>query len=128
MKEIVNSDAIDSVSVSALRELHKIIATLHAARKGSYFATRGAWYFVATWFKNTGWELLGSIPIAGSAVKGLQKTLDDTDKEMQQLHDKIQTELEQTIATDFPRLEYKRPELPAIEHHPDVDADPESAT
>lgn len=115
MKEIVNSEAIDNISVGALRELHTIIATLHSARKGSYFATRGAWYFVATWFKNTGWELLGSIPIAGSVVKGLQKTLEETDGEMLQLHDKIQTELEHKIATDFPRLEYKRPQIPRIE-------------
>jgi len=113
LKEIVASDAIDSVT--ALRELNKVIATLHSARKGSYFATRGAWYFVATWFKNTGWELLGTIPVAGSVVKGLQKTFEEGDVKMKALHDNIQSDFETQIASDFPRLEYRAPALPAIE-------------
>lgn len=113
LKEIVASDAIDSVKT--LRELNKIIATLHAARKGSYFATRGAWNFVTMWFINTGWELLGSLPVAGSAVKGLQKTLEETDVQMKVLHNSMQAEIEQQTASDFPRLEYRPLTLPAIE-------------
>lgn len=112
LKEIVATDAIDSVT--ALRELNKIIATLHGARMGSYFATRGAWNFVTTWLKNTGWELLGRIPVAGDAVKGLRTTLKETNVQMDTLHDKIQADLEKQVATDIPRLEYNPPALPAL--------------
>lgn len=121
LKEIASNEAVDSVR--AIRELNNIIATLHSARNGSYFATRGAWYFVATWFKNTGWELLGSIPVAGSAAKGLRKTLDDANQEMMSLHDKIQADLESKISADFPRLEYKQPEFPRLEDRSDDDGD-----
>lgn len=128
LKEIVTSDAIDSVT--AIRELNNIISTLHSAREGSYFATRGAWYFVVSWFKNTGWELLGTIPIAGSAVKGLRKTLEETNESMLKLHDNIQSDLEAKISADFPRLEYQPPQLPALEYKNDGDQNslPESAT
>ena len=112
LKAIVATDGVDSVR--AIRELNNIIATLHRARKGSYFATRGAWYFVVTWFKNSGWELLGSIQVAGSAAKGLRKTLEDANQEMKEMHDKIQAELESQISQDFPRLQYEQPELPRL--------------
>ena len=121
LKEIVASDAIDSVT--ALRELNKIIATLHAARKGSYFATLGAWNFVTMWFINTGWELLGSIPVAGSAVKGLQKTLEETDVQMKVLHNSMQADIKQQTASDFPRLEYQPLTLPAIKDPKNHDDD-----
>lgn len=120
LKDLVDTDAIDSVR--AIRELNNIIATLHRARIGSYFATRGAWYFVTTWFKNTGWELLSSIPVAGSAAKGLRKTLEDANKEMKSLHDKIQAELESQISADFPLLEYKQPVFPKLEDRSSLDS------
>ena len=113
LKQIVASGEVDSVR--AVRELNKIIATLQNSRTGSLLSTRGAWYFVATWFKNTGWELLGSIPVAGPVAKGLRKTLDETNSSMEKLHDSMQSDLETMIAVDFPRLEYKPPELPKIE-------------
>lgn len=119
LKEIIATDKVDSVK--ALRELNNIIATLHRARNGSYFATRGAWFFVTTWFKNSGWELLGTIPIAGSMVKGLRKTLQDTNDTMLQLHDNIQSDMETRISTDFPRLEYEPPKFPAIADYSDVE-------
>src|SRR3990172_9379433 len=87
MTEIVESGEIDSVR--ALDERKRIIATLQNARNGSYFATCNAWFFVATWFKNSGWELLGDIPVLGAAVRGLRKSLDDMNEGMQHLHDQI---------------------------------------
>ncbi len=113
LQQIIESGEVDSVRM--LSELEKIISTLRNARNGSYFATRGAWFFVATWFTNTGWELLGSIPIAGSVFKGLQKTLEETNSQMVKMHDDIQHELEQQIAVDFPRLEYHPPTIPKLE-------------
>jgi len=117
LKEIVTSDQIDSRS--ALKELNEIIATLQNARNGSYFATRTTWYFVVTWLKNTGWELLGSIPVAGSAVKGLRKTLEQMDAAMNKLHETVQHDLQDKISADFPKLEYQPAKLPAIEQDRD---------
>lgn len=117
LREIVTSGEVDSVQ--ALRQLNTVIATIQRARDGSYFATRGAWYFTVNWLKNTGWELFASIPLAGSAVKGLRKTLEETNHEMQELHNKIHEDLRAKISADFPRLEYQAPQFPAIEHKPD---------
>ena len=121
LNEIIASGEIDSVR--ALDELRRIVATLQNARDGSYFATRNAWFFVATWFKNTGWEMLGEIPVLGAAVRGLRKSLEDMDAGMQHLHEQIQGDLKVQLSQDFPRLEYTSPELPRIEHQPAVDGE-----
>lgn len=112
--EIIASGEIDSVR--ALEELRRILATLQNAKNGSYFATRNAWFFVANWFKNTGWELLGEIPVLGAAVRGLRKSLEDMNDGMQDLHEQIQEELQAQLSKDFPPLEYHSPELLRIEH------------
>lgn len=118
---IIESGEIDSVR--ALDELKRVVATLQNARNGSYFATRNAWFFVATWFKNTGWEMLGDIPVLGAAVRGLRQTLDDMNNGMQNLHDQIQADLTEQLSQDFPRLEYNPPEIPRLEHDPSLDED-----
>ena len=114
LNDIIASGQIDSVR--AIDELRRILATLQNAKNGSYFATRNAWFFVATWFKNTGWEFLGDIPVLGAAVRGLRKSLEDMNDGMQNLHDQIQVDLQAQLSQDFPRLEYHSPELPRIEH------------
>lgn len=121
LNEIIASGEIDSVR--ALDELRRILATLQNAKNGSYFATRNAWFFVATWFKNTGWELLGDIPVLGAAVRGLRKSLEDMNDGMQKLHEQIQTDLQSQLSQDFPRLEYHAPEIPRLEHHPNPTAE-----
>lgn len=113
LQQIVDSGEIDSIR--AINELNNMIATLMAARQGSYFATRGTWFFFTQWMQNTGWELFGDIPVLGAAVRGLKQTLDDANTAMEKMHTEINTELATKIATDFPRLEYKPPALPAPE-------------
>ncbi|MBL8853315.1 MAG: hypothetical protein JNK57_05010 [Planctomycetaceae bacterium] len=112
--EILASGKIDSLRV--VNELEKIIATLKNARSGSYFATRSAWYFVATWFKNSGWEMLGDIPVLGGVLRGLRTTLDEMDSGMENMHNQIQKDLQTQLVQDFPKLEYKRLNLPRIEY------------
>jgi hypothetical protein len=114
MTSIVESGEIDSVKV--LKELQRIIATLKNARNGSYFATRNAWFFVATWFKNSGWNLLSDIPVLGAVVRGLRETLDEMNEGMQNMHDQIQEDLHNQLVQDFPRLEYHAPEIPKLKH------------
>ncbi len=114
MTRIVESREIDSVK--ALNELLRVIATLKNARNGSYFATRNAWFFVATWFKNSGWELLSEIPVLGATVRGLRKTLEDMNVGMQKMHDQMQEDLRNQLLHDFPRLEYHAPDIPKLEY------------
>ncbi len=109
LQEIVLSGLIDSVR--AVSELQEVISTLRRSKNGSYFATRGAWFFAATWLKNSGWELLSSIPVAGPVIRGLQKTFEETDTQMNKMHDSIQGHVENKIASNFPRLEYKLSEF-----------------
>ncbi len=118
LNKVVESGEVDSLKV--LNQIRKIIATLRAARNGSYFSARGAWYFVTTWLKNSGWELLGDIPIAGAVVRGLRDAVTETSEQMALLHDKIQEDFEATIDADFPRLTYEPPAIP------DDDVDPGS--
>jgi len=117
LAEIIESGAIDSVR--ALDELRRIVATLQNARNGSYFATQNAWLFVVTWFRNTGWELLGDIPILGSAVRGLRKSFEDMNDGMQNLHQQMKVDLEGQLSQAFPNLEYHSPEIPKLEHDPE---------
>jgi len=121
LNDIIVSEEIDSVN--ALEELRRILATLQNAKNGSYFATRNAWFFVATWFKNTGWELLSDIPVLGAAVRGLRKSLEGMNDGMQNLHEQIQADLQAQLSQDFPRLEYHAPDLPRLEHRPDTDTE-----
>jgi hypothetical protein len=114
--DIIATGKIDSVR--ALDELRRILATIQNAKNGSYFATRSAWFFVATWFKNTGWEMLGDIPILGAAVRGLRKSLQDMNDGMQNLHEQMQADLQSQLSKDFPGIEYRAPEIPRLEHEP----------
>ena len=123
LQQIIDSGEIDSIR--AVNELNHMIATLLAARAGSYFATRGAWYFFTQWMQNTGWELMGDIPVLGAAVRGLKQTLDDTNTAMEKMHNGIDAEFNENLTENFPRLEYKPPALPAPEAEPDVIVEPE---
>lgn len=120
LNDIIQSGKIDSVRV--LKVLRRVLATLQNAKDGSYFATRNAWFFVATWFKNTGWEILGDIPVLGAPVRGLRQSLEDMNRGMENLHNQIQVDLQTQLSEDFPRLEYRAPEipLPRLEHRPDT--------
>ena len=103
LEEIIESNEIDSRQ--ALRELERVIATLKAAERGSYFATQNAWSFLVTWLKNSGWELLGEIPVGGSLVRGLRETLGETNQEIQTLHNDIHAEMKKEVSSGFPKLE-----------------------
>ncbi len=110
LQQIVDSEAIDSVRV--LKELESLIATLKHARKGSYFATRHAWFFLVEWLKNTGWEAFGDIPVMGAAVRGLKTTMEKTNAAMEGMHEDIYTQTITSVKTEVPRLTYDPPTLP----------------
>lgn len=110
LQQIVDSEAIDSVRM--LKELESLIATLKHARKGSYVATRHAWYFLVEWMKNTGWEAFGDIPVIGAAVRGLKTTMEKTNTAMVRMHDDVYTQTIASVKTDVPRLTYVPPALP----------------
>lgn len=103
LKQLVESKQIDSIRL--IDELTRVIDTLRAARRGTYFATHGAAVFVATWLKNTGWEFLGELPGMGSVVKGLRKTLEDMDAEMRRVDEAVHEECGRQVAAGFPRIE-----------------------
>lgn len=110
LQQIVDSEEIDSVRM--LKELESLIATLKNARRGSYLAVRGAWYFLVEWMKNTGWEVFGDIPVIGAAVRGLKTTMEKANTAMVQMHDDVYTQSLATMKTELPRLMYVPPDLP----------------
>ena len=120
LQQIVDSEAIDSVRM--LKELESLIATLKNSRKGSYVATRHAWFFLVEWMKNTGWEAFGDIPVLGAAVRGLKQTMEKTNTAMIRMHDDVTTQTIASIKTELPRLTYEPPRLP----QPEVSADDEA--
>lgn len=119
LSEIARSGEIDSVRT--LNELPRVIATLQRAKDGSYFATHGAWIFAATWFRNTGWELLGEVPVLGAVVRGLRKTLEDMEQGMCMLHEQMHHDIQTQLSQDFPQLEYHPPALPQLESRNDLE-------
>jgi hypothetical protein len=105
LQEIVDSDEVDSVR--ALRSLEKLIATIKKNIKGSYFSTVQTWGFASAFIRNSLWELLSDLPIAGSVVKGLKATLDEVDAEMADLQGRMKADLDSQTKQDLPALEFK---------------------
>lgn len=110
LQQIVDSGAMDSIRM--VRELQALIATLKNARKGSYVATRHAWFFLVEWLKNTGWEAFGDIPVIGAAVRGLKTALEKTNTAMERMHDDVYTQTIASVHADLPRMAYDPPKLP----------------
>jgi hypothetical protein len=110
LEKIVQCEKLDSRRV--IHTLETIIATLKKNRDGSYFSVMGSWNFTGTYLKNMAWNMLLEIPMLRVPVKALRETMEQLDKEMEKVHENMQTELHKQLHAEFPVLAYHALPLP----------------
>ncbi|WP_231613600.1 hypothetical protein [Pseudoalteromonas sp. SCQQ13] len=105
LEEIQASGELDSLVM--IKGLGKVIATLKKNKDGSYFSINGAWEFLITFLQNYMWGELSKIPVLGTAMEALEKTIKETNEEMFKVHANVQTEMENVVETEIKGLKNK---------------------
>ncbi len=115
LEEIEASGEVDSVSM--LGALGKVIATIRKCKDGSYFSLNSAWEFLLSFLNNYMWGELSKLPVLGTALEALGKTIREADEEMFKVHKAVQEEMVRTVTaevkalsnkSDFPFVAYNR--------------------
>ena len=91
LEKMLETEEIDSIKAN--QALRKLMSTLAQNKTGSYFSTVVTWQFVRSFTKNYMWESLGSIPGVQPIKSAFEKILEETDIEMDQLHEEMSSEL-----------------------------------
>jgi hypothetical protein len=133
LEEIESSGEVDSVTMH--RALGKVISTIKRSKDGSYFSLISAWEFLLSFLNNYMWGELSKLPLLGTALEALGKTIKETDEEMFKVHKQVQDEMVRTVTAEvkaltnksaFPFIAYDRSGhlLPSIGNHllPDATA------
>lgn len=102
LEKIQQSGEVDSVSM--MSALSKVIATLKQNKDGSYFSINSAWSFLISFLKNYMWSELSKIPVLGTAMEALEKTLKETDEEMFRVHTSVQQKMQNIIELEVKGL------------------------
>lgn len=105
LDDIRASGAVDSVAM--LQALGKVIATMKRSKDGSYFSLHGAWEFLLSFLNNYMWGELCKLPVLGTAMEALRKTIEDTNDEMSKLHQQIKDEMARTVEAGVKELKDK---------------------
>lgn len=105
LTDINDSGEIDSVTM--LNALGKVVATIKKCKDGSYFSLNSAWEFLLAFLKNYMWEELSKLPVLGSAMEALEKTIKETNEEMFKLHMQVQDEMKSTVEREIKVLANK---------------------
>jgi len=107
LEEIQASGQVDSVSI--LDALGKVIATIKKCKNGSYFSLNSAWGFLLSFLNNYMWGELSKLPVLGTALEALGKTIEEADEEMFKLHKQVQDEMVRTVSEEVKVLSDKSP-------------------
>lgn len=102
LEEIQNSGEVDSLMM--LRALGKVIATIKRSKDGSYFSMNSAWDFLLNFLNNYLLAELSKIPVLGTALEALEKTIKEADAEMCSLHKNLRNELIRVVGEDVKAL------------------------
>jgi hypothetical protein len=105
LEEIESSGEIDSLTM--ITALGKVLATLKQNRNGSYFSLNSAWEFLVSFLKNYMWSELSKLPMLGSAMEALEKTIKETNEEMFKVHSAIEKEMSNVVETEIKGLKGK---------------------
>ena len=115
LEEIESSGEVDSLTM--ITALGKVLATSKQNRNGSYFSLNSAWEFLISFLKNYMWSELTKLPMLGSAMEALEKTIKETDEEMFKVHSAIEKEMSNVVESEikgvkgksaFPFISYDR--------------------
>lgn len=105
LESIKESGEVDSVTM--LRALGKVTATIQRGRDGSYFCISSAWDFLLSFLKNYMWGELTKLPGLGTALEALRKAIEETNDEMYKLHQSIDNEMRRTVESEVKALKDK---------------------
>jgi len=105
LEEIQASGELDSLVM--VKGLGQVIATLKKSKDGSYFSLNGAWDFLITFLQNYMWGELAKIPVLGSAMEALEKTIKETNEEMFKVHSNVQAEMKKVVELEIKGLKNK---------------------
>ena len=103
LNKIIESGEVDSIKT--MSTLQKLISTLKLHSNASYFSLHSMNDFLKHLMKNVLWEQLSSLPIVGPMMKGLKKTIEETDIEMKDLRLKIEEQMKIKYESEFLFLE-----------------------
>ena len=99
LQKIIDSGEIDSIRVQLM--LERIIGTLKKHNSASYFSLHSMWDFLMHAMKNILWEQLEAIPAIGPTIKGLHKTLEETEIQLVDLHNHMRDKMKEKFSSDF---------------------------
>lgn len=105
LEDIESSGEVDSVTMH--RALGKVISTIKKSRDGSYFSLLSGWEFLLSFLNNYMWGELSKLPVLGTALEALGKTIKETDEEMSKVHRQVQDEMVRTVTTEVKALTNK---------------------
>ena len=121
LEEIQLSGEIDSRTMTTA--LGKVLVTLKQNRNSSYFSLNSAWEFLISFLKNYMWIELSKMPMLGSAMEALEKTIKKTNEEMFKMHSAIEQEMSNVVESEikglrgksaFPFISYDRSGLALV--------------
>jgi hypothetical protein len=105
LEDIHGSGAVDSVTM--LRALAKVIATIKRSKDGSYFSFNSAWEFLLSFLNNYLWAELAKLPVLGTALEALGKTIREANEEMFKLHTEVRGEMTRVVEGEIKVLANK---------------------
>ena len=105
LEDIQNSGAVDSMTM--LRALGKVIATIKHSKDGSYFSLNSAWAFLLSFLNNYLWGELSKLPVLGAALEALEKAIRETNDEMFKVHKQIEEEMTRSVESEVKVLATK---------------------
>lgn len=105
LEQVSESGEVDSRALA--RALAKVIATLRRSKDGSYFSINSAWDFFLSFANNYLWGELAKIPVLGSVMEALKKTIKELNEEMFRLHVDVSGELQRISGEEIDALKKK---------------------
>lgn len=105
LEEIKVSGVIDSLAM--INALGKVISTIKKNKDGSYFSLNSAWAFLIDFLRNYMWAELSKIPVLGTALEALEKTIKEANEEMFKVHTQVQKEMARTVEAEVKGLKNK---------------------
>jgi small basic protein len=112
LQAIINSGEVDSVQ--AIAALEKLVATIRANMRGTYFQTVGMSHFTFALMRNYLWKVLKKTPALGTMLEAIAETMKELDIEMSEVHSEVRKRLREIANGDVDAIEYKAHDLKAL--------------
>lgn len=106
LEEVVGTGEIDSIR--AIDALKRLITTIRANARGTYFQTIGTARFIHAVFNNYLRKQLKELPVVGPVLEAIDETIDQMDSEMEAIDAGVRDRLKKDAFGDMPRLPFER--------------------